>query len=320
MDFVNWLSENDLILVGAVFVGVIAAVAMVVMLIAPAEKEEEDADLQPRAQGFGRSKNSADLYSGHEDWDDLLAERNQSAKYLLPTEAKERKKLGDRLMHAGLYRKNSVLVFSVLKLVLAGVAILFGFSASSAGLMDARSGLMAGIAAAVFGTIAPSFWLDRCKNQRQLQIRRALPDALDIIIICVEAGLSLPAAFQKVSVELGLAHPLLAAEFVIVQREIQMGCSTGEAFRRFSGRFDMEELRTLSAVILQTEKFGASIVKALQVHGETLRTRRLFMAEEKAQKAVVFLLIPTALFIFPALFVVVLGPAAFDIAEALNKF
>ena len=172
--------------------------------------------------------------------------------------------------------------------------------------------LMAAITA-ILGIIAPGFYLDFRRRGRQNSIRRSLPDALDVVIVCVEGGLSLPASFAKVASELNTAHPLLALEMSIVQREIQMGRSTGEALRNFAVRFDLEEIRGLASVVLQAEKFGSSVVKALRVHADSLREKRMQDAEELANKATVKLLFPTLLLIFPSLFVVVMGPAAFDI-------
>jgi tight adherence protein C len=150
-------------------------------------------------------------------------------------------------------------------------------------------------------------------------MRRALPDALDLLVICVEAGLSLPAALVRITKELRSAYPMLALEMMIVHREIQLGHTTGEALKRFGDRFDLEEVRSLASVIRQAERFGASIVNAIRVHAETLRHLRLEQARERAQKATVKLLFPTVLCIFPAMFVVILGPAVFDILELFDR-
>jgi len=166
--------------------------------------------------------------------------------------------------------------------------------------------------------IGPSFWLDRRKKARQMAFRRALPDALDVLVICLEGGLSLMAAFKRVAGELRTAHPPLAAELLIVEREVQLGRQTGEAMRQFGERADLEEVRNLASVITQSERFGASLVKALRVHAETLREKRLQHAEEMAQKAATKILFPTLIFIFPGVFIVILGPAVIRIMELLR--
>ena len=169
------------------------------------------------------------------------------------------------------------------------------------------------------GLIGPSFWLDKKKAQRQTSLRRSLPDALDVLVICMEGGLSLPASLQRVADELQTAHPLLATELHIAQRDVQLGRSPGEALRHFGERSDLEEIRSLASVIIQADRYGASLVKSLRVHAETLRLKRRQHAEEMAQKAGLKLLFPTVLFIFPAMFVVILGPAMTRILRVFNE-
>src|SRR5262245_8066697 len=192
---------------------------------------------------------------------------------------------------------------------------LVGLGAGIAGLVTVNQGLIIGGLLGAFGMIGPSFWLDRKKAARQVALRRALPDALDVIVICLEGGISFAGALKRVASELRTAHPLLAAEFNIVQREVQLGRSTGEAIRQFAERSDLEEIRSLASVVVQAERYGASLVKALRVHAETLRVKRLHYAEEMAQKASTKLLFPTVLFIMPGVFIVILGPAVIQIMQ-----
>src|SRR5205085_2451925 len=146
-----------------------------------------------------------------------------------------------------------------------------------------------------------------------------LPDALDMIVICLRGGLSLQGAFQRVSSELWMVHPDLAAEFAINQREIQLGRSTGEAMRHFSERCDLEEITSLAGVILQAERLGASTINALKIHADTLRLKRLQRAEELAHKAATKMVFPTILCIFPAILLVVIGPAAIQISDLFGS-
>ena len=139
-------------------------------------------------------------------------------------------------------------------------------------------------------------------------------------VVCLEAGLSLRASISRVAKELNTAHPLLSTELIIAEREIQLGCSGGEALKRFAARFDLEELRSLASVVLQAEKFGASIAQALRVHAEGLRIKRFQHAEELAHKAAVKLLFPTMLLIFPTLYVILLGPAVIEISSFFSTF
>jgi len=236
----------------------------------------------------------------------------------IPTDEGERTKLQTRLIHAGLYRRQAMVVFLGVKVLLIAPAFLC-VAASLMGVVTLWQGLMIGLCLGIGGLIGPSFWLDRMKRKRQSNFRRALPDALDVLVICLEGGLSLSAGLRRVSTELRTAHPALASELAIVQREVQLGLTSGEALKKMGERSDLEEVRSLASVILQSERLGASLVKSLRVHAESLRLKRYQRAEEKAAVAATKVLFPTLLFILPAVFVVVLGPAAFHLIEMFGK-
>lgn len=237
----------------------------------------------------------------------------------IPSDEEERTKLQTRLIHAGLYRREAMVIFLGLKTVLMLGPAVLGIALSLVGLISLKEGLILGACLGIGGLIGPSFWLDRMKGVRQSNFRRALPDALDVLVICLEGGLSLPASLRRVSHELRLVHPQLAAELALVQREIQLGRTSGEALRKMGERSDLEEIRSLASVIQQSEKFGASLVKSLRVHADTLRIKRQQRAEELAQAASTKMLFPTILFILPAMFVVILGPAAIHITKVFSR-
>jgi tight adherence protein C len=237
----------------------------------------------------------------------------------IPSDQEERTKLQTRLIHAGLYSRQAMVVFLGLKVFLMIAPALVGVAAGLLGLVSLRLGALGGASMGIAGLIGPSFWLDRQQAKRQSNFRRALPDALDVLVICLEGGLSLPGSLKRVAGELRTAHPMLAAELEIVQREVQLGRSTGEALRKMGERSDLEEVRSLAAVIIQAERFGASLVKSLRVHSEALRTKRMHRAEELAQKAGTKVLFPTVLFILPAMFVVILGPAIIHILQIFSR-
>jgi tight adherence protein C len=208
-------------------------------------------------------------------------------------------------------------VFIVIRVVLFAIMLGLGLLASHVGLIAPLPAVVAGALAGLAATLAPSFWLDQVRRSRQNQIRRAMPDALDLMGVCLQGGLSLPGSLSRVSQELGTAHPMLALELAIVEREMQMGLTAGQAMRQFASRFDLEELRSLSSVIGQAERFGSSVTQALKTYAEGLRVKRQQQAEEMAQKAAVKILFPTILCIFPGIFIVVLGPAAIRIYQVL---
>jgi tight adherence protein C len=234
-------------------------------------------------------------------------------KIMVPEDEAERTKLRARLIHAGLYHRQALYIFLGVKLFLLATATVIGVVMTTTGLLTIGKALPLSLVLFFSGMIGPSFWLDSRKKKRQTILRRGLPDALDVLIICQEGGLSLQAGLKRVADELKAAHPVLASELKIVDREIQLGRSPGEALHHFGQRTDLEEAVSLASVVGQSERFGASLVKSLRTHSETLRIKRRQKAEEKAQKASTKILAPTLLFIFPAVFVVLLGPAVFQV-------
>src|SRR5262245_3183761 len=201
----------------------------------------------------------------------------------VPRNEEERTRLQARLIHAGLYSRQAMAIFLGVKVCLMVGPALVGLVLGVTGVFPMQKAVVLGCLAGAFGMVGPSCWLDRRKANRQTSFRRALPDALDVLVICLEGGGSLPSALRRVAGELQTAHPALAAELNIVQREIQLGRPAGEALRQFAGRADLEEIRMLASVILQAERYGASLVKALRVHADTLRGKRVQQAEELAQ-------------------------------------
>ena len=169
------------------------------------------------------------------------------------------------------------------------------------------------------GFLAPDFWLGRRISKRQASIRRGLPDVLDLLVICIEAGLSLDQATKRTAEELQSAHPVISDELNVVVLEQRAGRPRAEAWKHFAERTDVDSVRNLVSVLAQSEQFGTSIAKTLRVHSDTLRTQRRQRVEEQAAKTTVKLVFPLVLFIFPSLFLVALGPAAIIVTEGLKK-
>jgi tight adherence protein C len=172
--------------------------------------------------------------------------------------------------------------------------------------------------AGVLGFMAPDFILGRLVKERQQAIRLGLPDALDLLVICVEAGLGLDQSLLYVSQELRIAHPALCEEFDIVNAEVNVGKTRLEALRSLVERTGVEDLKGLVATLIQTDRFGTSVAQALRVHSDDLRIKRRQRAEELAAKTTVKIVFPLVLFIFPALFVVALGPAVITLMRTLG--
>ena len=181
------------------------------------------------------------------------------------------------------------------------------------------SALMYIIAAFVVGFFLPRFFLNRTIKKRQRLIRWGLADALDLMVVSVEAGLGLNAAMVKVSTELKEVHPDICEEFEMANLEMRVGRDREEALRNLAERTGVDDLRSLIAMLIQTDKFGTSIAKAIRAFSDSLRTKRRQRAEQAAQKAAVKLLLPLACFLFPTLFIAILGPAALQLIDTFSK-
>jgi tight adherence protein C len=180
-------------------------------------------------------------------------------------------------------------------------------------------GLLAGVVLAGFGWLLPSFYLDNRIGRRQGELRRALPDTLDLLVTTVEAGLGLNQAMVRVAQEISGLSPQMAQELTMVNLEIRAGKSREDALRGLGERTGVEDLRSLATMLVQTDRFGTSVVQALRVHADTMRVKRKQRAEEAAAKTAIKILFPMLFFIFPALFIVLLGPAAINIYNTLVK-
>lgn len=243
-----------------------------------------------------------------------LAKISKPAKRDGPDEASK------QLAQAGFYSPTAPRVYSGCKLIL--MIFLPGLVAAAhfgLGVINRKYLLLAGLTASCVGMALPGLWLRRKVEQRRRVLRTALPDALDMLVLCMEGGLSLMAAFQRMTEELQAVHPHLGGEMNILQREIQLGLSVGEALKKLGERCGLDEIRELANVLLQSERFGASVIKSLRIHSESWRLERQQRAEEMAQKAAVKILFPTLLCIFPAIFIVLLGPAAFQMTTLFSK-
>jgi tight adherence protein C len=169
------------------------------------------------------------------------------------------------------------------------------------------------------GFLAPDLWLSSAQSKRKESVSNGLPDTLDMLVISVESGLGLDAAVQRVGDEMREVHPILAEELQVVTIESQMGIPRSEAMSNMALRTGLDEVRSLVAIVNQAERFGTSISRALRNQSEALRVKRRQAAEERAQKTTVKLMAPLILFIFPAILVVLAGPAALKMIEALGN-
>jgi tight adherence protein C len=238
---------------------------------------------------------------------------------LLPPSATEARKLQKQLMHAGFRSPEAPIIYRAIQL-----ASMAGFPLMVAGVCallarPLQNALVYIIMGFIVGFVLPRFFLGKITRNRQRDLRWGLADALDLMVISVEAGLGLNAAMMKVSSELKDVHSAISIEFELANLEIRVGRERDEALRNLAERTGVEDLRSLVAMLIQTDKFGTSIAKGLRVFSDSLRTKRRQRAEQEAQKAAVKLLLPLACFLFPTLFIAILGPAAINLMDVMGN-
>lgn len=233
---------------------------------------------------------------------------------ILPRSQAEASIVQQRLIRAGFRTDTAVKIFYgakvVVPLALCSLVLATGLARQGAFFIYATTlGL---------GFLAPDFWLGKRIAARQKKIRLGLPDALDLLVICIEAGLSLDQAVARTSEELGKAQPAISDEMGLVVLEQRAGRARSEAWKHMAERTDENSVRSLVSMLVQSEQFGTSVAKTLRVHSDTLRTQRIQQVEEMAAKTTIKLLFPLVLFIFPSLFLVTLGPAVILMSESFK--
>jgi len=232
----------------------------------------------------------------------------------VPKSPRDMGRLRRRLAMAGYTRPAAVVGYAVANLV---SPLLFGLITLAA--IDIRSGWLLVLFASAVGYLLPGMLLARKITLRTREIRDGLPDALDLFIVCVEAGSGLDQAIAKASDEIGISYPALAYELRLIVTEIRAGKPRVEAFRNFAARTKVDDVQSLVTLLVQTDKFGTSLGQALRTHAETSRSKRRQSAEERAGKLGVKLVFPLVLFLFPALYIVILGPAVLTFIRVFNQ-
>ena len=239
----------------------------------------------------------------------------QHFENVLPKSQAEISVVKQRLIRAG-YRKESELKAFYGSKVLVPLLLCVMSLVSGLGSL---SPLFVYGACLVVGFLGPDFWLGRQIKKRQGKIRRGLPDVLDLLVICIEAGLSLDQATARTAEELANAQPQLCDELRVVVLEQRAGKPRADAWRHLSERTDVDCVRNVVSMLVQSEQFGTSIGKTLRTHSDTLRTQRVQQVEEQAAKTTIKLIFPLVFFIFPSLFLVTLGPAVIIMAESFKN-
>jgi tight adherence protein C len=223
------------------------------------------------------------------------------------------------LVTAGFRSAKAPIFYTGAKLMAAIIAVsaITAIPAKILGFPATNTLLFYYLMAASVGYYAPSLWLKRAIANRQDALQRAIPDALDLMVVCVEAGLGLDQAIARVGEEIKAGHPALGEEFKLLGLELRAGVPRQEALRNLAHRTDLDDVKSLVALLVQTDRFGTSIGQALRVHADSMRTTRRLRAEELAAKLPVKLLLPLVFFIFPTMFVVTIGPAVIRMIKIL---
>jgi len=214
-----------------------------------------------------------------------------------------------RLIQAGYRQPSALAVFLGIRVGGAVALYVYGVLGGAAIDLPGSLAIVLGIVGGVAGWTVPNFLLSARITRRQKGLQKALPDAVDLLVICVEAGLGLNQAFQRVAVEMRHLNELLTMEIAQMNMEVRAGTPRDQALMDLADRTGLADIRSLSTMLIQTERFGTSIAHSLRIHSETMRTKRQQRAEEAAAKTTIKMVFPLAICIFPALFVVVLGPA-----------
>ena len=240
------------------------------------------------------------------------------SKLIMPQSDQEQNNLRTKLANAGYRHPQAQTVLLASKTVLAVIGLLVGIAGGVS--LHQPAQMIFGMAAFAGGAgfMLPNAWLTLAASGRRQKLRYGLPDTLDLMVVSVESGLALDAAIKRVGEEMATVHPELSEEMRIATMETQMGIPRGEALENMARRTGIDEMRSLVSVVLQAEKFGTSIAKALRNQADSIRTKRRQAAEERAQKTAVKLMIPLVLFIFPAMGVVLGGPAVLKMIQALK--
>jgi tight adherence protein C len=243
----------------------------------------------------------------------------QIGQRVRPGESLTPSHMRQQFLKAGYRRGNAPVIFLGVKVMLSMLlpSLFFAYRILFIRNFAAVPVVAVSVLLALIGFYLPHFYLNLRIGSRKEKILQGFPDALDLMVVCVEAGMGLDAAIQRVGEEMRLSNGVVAEEFRILSLELRAGKPRREALRNLATRTDLEDISSLMSLLIQTDKFGTSVAEALRVHGDSMRTRRYQKAEEVAAKIPIKLLFPLIIFIFPSLFLVLLGPAVIQIFRTL---
>jgi len=258
----------------------------------------------------GREPTESKLHGVKESLGSLAS----SIQRVVPKTVEETSVVQQRLILAGYRKESAINIFYFFK---AFLPVLLCAVLGATGWYRWNP-FVAFLIAAAAGYLAPDYWLGHRITARANDIRSSLPDVLDLLVVCLEAGLSLDQAVLRANEELAISYPVIADELGLVMLEVRAGKRRVEAWKSLAERTDVDAVRLLVSILVQADQFGTGISKTLRVHSDTMRTRRRQQIEEMAAKTTVKLIFPLALFIFPSIFIVTLGPAFIQLSAVFK--
>jgi tight adherence protein C len=299
-----------------VFVGIVMAIWSVLSMVSNRNSKALD-----RLARISRPRSIAELdmeaNKKSEKYKGLVDAAKSISSPLMPQTETEQNALKVKLANAGFRSDAAPMVYSGMRLASLGIFFLLAISIFVPGRQFGWMMMQNIVIVTGVGFYLPSIILWYLRSKRQEEIFLSLPDALDLLVVCVESGLGLDAAMRKVCEELGTHGKVISEEFSLANFQLQMGRPRREVLHDLGVRTGVDDVKSLAAILIQADRFGSSIAQALRVQSDAMRTRRKQLAEEKAAKTAVQLLFPLILFIFPGIFVVLVGPAAINIMDTL---
>ena len=305
----------------AIFISVTAVAWVVIGRISGNDKPRAEARLDMmRNQRNGPQLDEKIEDKTHRKNESLTAVLERATQPLAETVRRKEKEMGqlrEKLVNAGFRRESAPVVFKGIQLILTGVGLFIGgvFGMLADGLSQGL--LLKAAAGIVIGFIIPKLILDQLVKKRKEKIFLGMPDALDLMVVCVEAGLGMDQALRKVADEMLKSHVEVGEEFSIANQQLQFGKQRSDVLHALGFRSGVDDLKQLTAILIQADRFGSSIAAALRVQSDSMRVKRRQIAEEKAAKTAVKMIFPLVLFIFPGIFVVLVGPAGISMYRNL---
>jgi tight adherence protein C len=302
-----------------VFVGIVVAIWAVLSMIS-----NRNSQALERLARLSRPQSLADMEDptrarGDHKLQGLIDAAKSISRPLMPNTELEQSALKTKLANAGFRSDVAPMVYSGIRLACLALFLGIGVATFVPGRPVGWFMIQGVVYTTVAGFFLPTVILWYIRTKRQEDIFLTLPDALDLLVVCVESGLGLDAAMRRVCEELGSHARIIAEEFSLANFQLQMGRPRREVLHDLGVRTGVDDVKSLAAILIQADRFGSSIAQALRVQSDSMRTRRKQLAEEKAAKTAVQMLFPLILFIFPGIFVVLVGPAAINIMETLFK-